>query len=127
MNPDAQNWLKSSAYDFKTAEAMLRTRRFVYVIFMCHLSIEKALKAVVCANFHKVPPKTHDLFHLVRICALDIPQEHQPIVMHINEASVPTRYPEDIAKLVKSYNGKVAQKYLTETKGFLKWLSNQIS
>lgn len=127
MNHDVQNWLKSSTYDFKTAEAMLRTRRFVYVIFMCHLSIEKALKAVVCARLHKIPPRTHDLFHLVKICALEIPEKHQPIVMHINEASVPTRYPEDIAKLVKVYNSKIAQKYLFETKGFLKWLNNQIN
>ena len=46
MNVDekVEYWLDIASYDLKTAQAMLRTKRFLYVGFMCHQVIEKALK-----------------------------------------------------------------------------------
>lgn len=40
----AQEWLRQSLYDMKTAEAMFIGKRYIYAVFMCHLSIEKVLK-----------------------------------------------------------------------------------
>ena len=42
----AAYWLDGAEYDLQTANAMLETRRFLYVGFMCHQAVEKALKAV---------------------------------------------------------------------------------
>ena len=42
----AAYWLDGAEYDLQTAKAMLETRRFLYVGFMCHQAVEKALKAV---------------------------------------------------------------------------------
>ncbi len=126
MKKAINNWIKSSEYDIKTADAMFKSKRFVYVIFMCHLSAEKALKAIVVNKTKKIPPKTHDLFYLVKLAAVDIPGIHKPLIAHLNEVSIPTRYPEDISKLIKEYNKQVAQRYLKETKGILKWLKAQI-
>lgn len=40
-------WIKLADYDYETAKAMLNTGRYLYVGFMCHQVIEKALKAVI--------------------------------------------------------------------------------
>ena len=40
-------WMELAEYDFETAKAMLRTERFLYVGFMAHQSVEKALKALI--------------------------------------------------------------------------------
>jgi len=93
---------------------------------MCHLAVEKALKAIVVCEIKKSPPKTHDLFHLVKLALLELPDNHKPILMHLNEASVPTRYPEDIAKLSKAYNRQAAARYLNETKDLLRWLKSKV-
>jgi len=122
MNKAVLNWVKTSDYDIATAEAMFKSRRYVYVIFMCHLSVEKLLKAVVCKKTRKIPPKTHDLFLLLKLANLKLPQEHQLILAHLNTASIPTRYPEDIAKMARQYNRAVANKYLKQTKNLLKWV-----
>lgn len=106
---------------------MFKAKRFVYVIFMCHLSVEKALKAIVANKSNKIPPKTHDLFLLVKLASLHIPDAHKTILMHLNEASVPTRYPEDISRLIKDYNKNVAYRYLTQVKRLLKWLKTQLN
>jgi HEPN domain-containing protein len=125
MNKTINNWIKSSKYDIKTAEALYESKRFVYVIFMCHLAVEKALKAIVASKTKKAPPKTHDLFYLVKLVSLEVPENHEPILIHLNEASVPTRYPEDIGKLSKAYNKSAAGRYLKETKKLLKWLKSK--
>jgi len=40
------NWIESSDYDIKTADHMYATKRYVYVLFMCHLATEKVIKAL---------------------------------------------------------------------------------
>lgn len=126
MNKAINNWIKSSEYDIKTAEALYKSKRFVYVIFMCHLAVEKTLKAIVIKVTNKVPPKTHDLFHLIKLATIELPDQHKHILIHLNEASVPTRYPEDMGKLEKAYNKTAAMRYLEATKELLKWLKSKV-
>jgi HEPN domain-containing protein len=45
MLAETIEWLNQSEYDFETAQAMYKTKRYVYAIFMCHLALEKLLKA----------------------------------------------------------------------------------
>lgn len=106
---------------------MFVTKRYVYVIFMCHLAVEKALKAIVVDKTKTVPPKTHDLFFLCKLAGLELPARHRLIVMHLNETSIPTRYPENIARLVKDYNKTTVQRYLMQTRALLKWLKVQLN
>jgi len=126
MDEATDNWIKSSDYDIKTASALLKSKRYVYVVFMCHLSVEKALKALVVEETREMPPKTHDLGRLADLAGIVVPERHQAIVTHLKEASVPTRYPEDMSKLVKHYNKAAAERYLAETKGLLKWIRARI-
>ena len=93
---------------------------------MCHLSVEKVLKAIVVKRVRKSAPKTHDLLYLASLAGVEIPKDHASIMAHLNEASVPTRYPEDMSRLVKSYNKRAAERYLRETKDLLKCLRAQI-
>lgn len=59
-------WIETAEYDLKTAEAMLETKRFLWVGFMCHLVIEKMLKAHFSKVFSKVPPYTHNPYTLLK-------------------------------------------------------------
>ncbi len=45
MNDKVIYWVEMSDYDFDTAKAMLDTKRYLYVAFMCHQVVEKLLKA----------------------------------------------------------------------------------
>ena len=46
MVKSPQEWRKQADYDIKTAEIMFDNKRYFYAVFMCHLSIEKALKGI---------------------------------------------------------------------------------
>jgi HEPN domain-containing protein len=42
-----KEWYFQSDYDLETAVDMFKSGRAVYCIFMCHLSLEKALKGLL--------------------------------------------------------------------------------
>ena len=111
------------AYDLKTADQMLKTGRYVYVIFMCHLAVEKALKAKISIDTKQIPPKTHDLIYLINLAQVQIPQYLLDFAGVINNAAIITRYPEDLSKLVSSYPKAITQKYLKQTKELIKWIT----
>ena len=122
MRKDTENFLLSSEYDFTTAQHMLKTGRYVYVVFMCHIAIEKLLKAVVAEITGRTPPKTHNLIYLVKLANLSIPQELFDFVAKINNSSVVTRYPEDFKILITSYPEEIVREYLENTEKVLTWL-----
>lgn len=101
---------------------MLATGRFLYVVFMCHLALEKMLKAHVTEVTQSVPPKTHDLIYLVKKSGLVLPQSYLEFIGKINSASVPTRYPEDLQRILVQYPEPIARDYLEKTEEVLQWL-----
>lgn len=106
MNKHIANWIKSSQYDLKTAEHMFKTGRYIYVLFMCHLSVEKLLKGLYEAASNKIPPKTHNLIHLFNTAKIELPEEHLETLESLNDLSIVTRYPEDIEAMVKAFKRK---------------------
>jgi len=50
-------WYFQSDYDLETAFDMLKTGRNIYCIFMCHLSLEKALKGLFVKTTNDFPAK----------------------------------------------------------------------
>jgi hypothetical protein len=48
MKKATLNWLKSSDYDLKTAAFLLKSKRYIYVVFMCHFSNTIHLHRKLC-------------------------------------------------------------------------------
>lgn len=118
-------WFKQAEYDMKTAEAMFDAKRYIYVVFMCHMAIEKALKGLYAQLLDKLPPKTHNLVLLTEKIGLDLPEGLYDFVFRLNGVSVPTRYPEDIERLKKDYNKRNTGSMLKMGKETLKWLKRK--
>ena len=126
MSKRPNEWFKQAEYDMKTAEGMFETGRFIYVVFMCHLSIEKALKGIYTQGLNTLPPKTHNLVLLVEKTKLGLPDDLYDFMFKLNGVSVPTRYPEDIAKLKKEYSRKKTELLLKQSKELLRWLKRKL-
>ena len=64
-------WFESAEYDLQTAKAMLETKRFLYVGFMCHQTVEKALKGIFVSRFpDEELPYIHKLVRLPNLCGI---------------------------------------------------------
>ena len=116
------NWLAQVDYDIATAEQMLHTGRYIYVIFMSHMALEKALKALVTEETQKLPPRTHNLIDLAQRARVVLSQEQQDFLGKINNTSVVVRYPDDLSAMVSQYPEAIAQDYLERTKELILWV-----
>lgn len=63
----ARELLKQSDYDYETATAMHKSGGYVYTVFMAHLALEKALKALYAYLKNDMPPRTHNLLMLTNL------------------------------------------------------------
>jgi HEPN domain-containing protein len=101
-----EEWFFQSDYDLETAVDMFKSGRYVYCIFMCHLSLEKALKVLLAKHTGEYPPQSHSLIYFVEKLDLQISDSTYEFVFTLNKISVPTRYPEDLRKLFEAYTKK---------------------
>jgi len=108
---ETRNWIESSEYELKTAEHMFSTGRYLYVVFTCHLALEKLLKAIVHETTGSLPPKSHDLIYLIKLAVMRPPQDLLEFMGKINSASVVTRYPGDLSRILAAYPAAVAEEY----------------
>jgi len=118
-------WLKQVDYDMDTADAMFAARRYLYAAFMCHLSVEKALKALFLERTKNDPPKSHNLLHFLTTLGIVPPPDILRFLTRLNESSIATRYPEELDITLGNYTESVTQDILTDGKEAVKWIKAQ--
>jgi len=118
-------WFFQSDYDLETAQYMLQTGRNVYSIFMCHLSLEKALKGLFIKQLNQFPPKLHDLMYFVEKLSLTPEDTHREFLIWLNGMAIPTRYPEDLKKMLKMFPSEQTDDIYRQTKEIRQWIIQQ--
>ena len=122
MVKDTQEWLRQAEYDLQTAEYMFKGGRYAYTVFMVHLSVEKALKGVYQKKLNAIPPRTHSLIYFVNKTEIKPPETIGKFLVKLDQASVATRYPEDLVKLQSVYTQAVVKEILSQTTEVLEWV-----
>ena len=120
-----EEWYFQSDYDLETAFDMFKSGRYVYCIFMCHLSLEKALKGLLVKSKGEFPSKSHSLIYFVEKLELNMKESYYEFLFTLNKISVPTRYPEDLRKLVTAYSKERTINILNQTKEIQLWIKEQ--
>ena len=125
MKIDSKEWFKQSEYDFETAIAMLDSGRYIYSVFMCHLSIEKSLKGLYIECFKEIPPKSHNLIYFLDKLKIELPEENNKFVTLLNDQAIATRYPESLDMLSSKFSKSSTKLIIQKTKGILEWINSQ--
>jgi HEPN domain-containing protein len=115
-------WVDTAAYDLRTAKHMLDTRRYVYVVFCCHLSIERLLKACIIEFKDRFPPRNHDLDDLAEDASIEFPEGMRTFVSSISKEATKTRYDEKRSRYTRAF----AQQCLEQTKKVNRWLKQRL-
>lgn len=122
---DKDEWFKQADYDMDTAEFIFSGERYFYSVFLCHLSIEKALKGLYIQKFKDAPPKTHNLLYILEFIDLELPEYMYDFVFTLNRVSVLTRYPDNLQKMLEDYNKEKTNEILGKSKELLRWLKEK--
>lgn len=121
-------WLDLSDYDLETANAMLSGKRYLYVGFMCHQTIEKILKAYFCKVKNDTVPFTHSISYLAKKAdILDVLSKEQvDFLDQIEPLNIEARYPSHKDLLLKSLSEQKCISMIEKTKEFQKWIKARL-
>ena len=70
---------------------------------MCHLSLEKILKAIVTEATQKISPKTHNLIYLLKLGNIQLPSESFDFIAKINNANIVTSVTSHFIRRIESF------------------------
>lgn len=121
-------WMDLAKYDMDTAEAMLLTKRWLYVGFMCHQVIEKSLKAYWCKTMPNDPPYIHNLVRLINGSRLDVmmTEEQLAFVDIMTPLNIEARYPEYKEALLSALTPEKCQEIIEKTKSLKQWIETML-
>lgn len=119
-----QYWMELAEYDLETAKVMLDGGRYLYVGFMCHQVIEKALKGYYVATLLEDPPFIHNLTILAKKAEIFelFPDEHKDILDLLEPLNIEARYPTAKDKLLKSLTKERCVVILHKTEVLFIWI-----
>jgi HEPN domain-containing protein len=126
MQKVIQEWIDIAQYDLATAEAMLKAKRYLYVVFMCQQAIEKILKAIYVQDKNGLPPRTHNLLYLVDTLKLDMQNKDLTLLSLLNQFYLESRYPGERIQLAGGVDKNKAGQILKRTKEVWKCLKQML-
>jgi HEPN domain-containing protein len=109
MEEKVKYWVELAEYDLETAGAMLNSKRYLYVGFMCHQTIEKVLKAFYVKDKMETPPYTHNLIYIAEISGIynDFNEIQKDFPDNLQPCHIEPRYPAHKASLFKTYSSEM--------------------
>ena len=128
MEDKTKYWIDMAEYDFETAKAMLETKRYLYVGFMCHQVIEKMLKAYWSKVTTDPPLKIHALSRLAEKTGIDkdMSEEQLDLIDALEPLNIEARYPSYKERLMKSLNADRCKKLIEQTNELRIWIRSRL-
>jgi HEPN domain-containing protein len=121
-------WLDLAEYDIEVAQSLYQSKKFLYVGFLCHLIIEKTLKAFYWFKLKSEPTYTHNLVLLSERTSLikDMTDENINLLNTLMPLNIEGRYPIDKQMLLLQLKEPVISEILTKTLSLQKWIKKLI-
>lgn len=120
-------WTKLAEYDLKTAESLLRSKRYPYALFLCHLAIEKLLKARVSFVSGEHAPYTHNLPHLADMAQLSFSEDQKRLIADLTDFNLEARYPDWKRDFYKRATAAYTKEYVGATRTLFVWLKKSLN
>ena len=125
LSTDPEEWIEQAEHDLKAAEFLSKSGYRYYAIFLCHLSVEKALKGLYFKTLKIIPPKTHNLSFLIDRIGISPPDNILRSILTLNEAHIATRYPDEFKTMQRIYSKNKVEGIISISKETIKWIKNK--
>jgi HEPN domain-containing protein len=119
-------WLDGAKYDLGVANAMFKSKKYPYALFMGHLSLEKLLKALVVRHTKNHAPFSHSLPLLADKSRVRIPEGILIKLREFMEFHFEARYPDANKAFYKKCTKVYTVKKLKEIKEVFTWVREKL-
>jgi len=120
-----QHWIQGSDYDWKTAQDLFKSKKYPYCLFMCHLAMEKLLKAFIVKETKGHAPFTHNLVYLAGKISLELSPEQIGLLAEMNDFNIEARYPDEQNEFYKRATRGFAKTYKDSAGELREWLKKR--
>jgi HEPN domain-containing protein len=128
MNRKVKYWIELSDYDLETAVAMYKSKRYLYVGFMCHQTIEKAFKAYFTKLKTETAPFSHSLSYIAKKGEFynKFSDLQKDFIDQIEPLNIEARYPSHKERLLRSLSDSKCIEIIQETKKLQQWIKEKL-
>ena len=128
MSEKIKYWIDLSDYDMETALAMLKSKRYLYVGFMCHQTIEKIFKAYFTYLQNDVAPFSHSLSYIAKKGGFynEFSENQKDFIDQIEPLNIEARYPSYKERLLKSLSDEKCFEIIDNTKEIQQWIKKKL-
>jgi HEPN domain-containing protein len=90
-------WRSGAEEDWEVAQALVARGNIRHGLFFAHLALEKALKALVCAQTADLAPRLHNLVRLAELVGQELSAAQIDTLAEMNVFALEGRYPDALA------------------------------
>ncbi|PJA55423.1 DNA-binding protein [Candidatus Roizmanbacteria bacterium CG_4_9_14_3_um_filter_33_18] len=119
-------WLKSAKEDFQIAKDLVGMKHYQWALFLCHIAIEKVLKANYIKIKDQYPPPIHKLAKLATDCKIVLTEVQINELKEMTTFHIEARYDVIKDKLYKKATKEFTLKYFEITKELLNYFISLI-
>lgn len=123
LNKQIEYWINTATDDLISAELLISHKRILHGLFLCHLCIEKSIKAHIVRYTEQVPPKSHKLGYLLELTNLELTENDKDFCALLMIYQLEGRYPDNFPSIPSQL---VANEYLEKTKLLFQWLREKL-
>ena len=107
---------------------MLKSKRYLYVGFMCNQVIEKIFKAYYVKSKNEQPPYTHKLIRLAEESNLYkiMSEKQKDFLFTVSPLNIEARYPSQKQDIFEALNKKRCKEIINETEEMMKWIKKKL-
>jgi len=107
---------------------MLKSKRYLYVGFMCNQALEKIFKAYYVKTNEKQPPYTHKLIRLAEESNLykQMNEEYKDFLDTISPLNIEARYPTQKKQLFESLSKEKCREIINKTEEIVLWIKSML-
>ncbi len=114
-------WLSGVREDWAAAETLVQRGHLRHGLFFAHLSLEKALKGLVCKRTGDLPPRIHNLVRLAELAGATMPPGILDCLAEMNQFNQAGRYP---GPFLEGLGVEEAARVMVGAKEALEWLTS---
>ncbi|MBI5590739.1 MAG: HEPN domain-containing protein [Deltaproteobacteria bacterium] len=128
MSDQISYWREMSDYDIETADAMLKSKRYLYVGFMSHQSVEKILKAYFIKMNGETAPFSHSLSYLAKKAKIyeNFSESQKNFIDMLEPMNIECRYPTHKEQLMRSLTEERCQEILDNSRELQIWIKRKL-
>jgi HEPN domain-containing protein len=120
-------WINSADNDLRASQNLFLSGNYDWSLFLAHLVLEKALKALYVSTIDDVPPKIHNLVRLAERSGIKFESEQLQYLDFVNSFNIEARYPDYKQEFYKIVTKEFAEENLNKIVEYYQWIRSRIT